>query len=204
MKKLFFVLLLSFSLFVQSSFAQSDLPAPGEFSNEELSMKECSFDKDAGAVILLDNASSNYDDEYHLLTQHRIRIKILNERGLNEGNIRIDYYSGNDFEFIRNISASTYVIGENGAVTQYKVDRKSIFNEKIDQYYSRIKFAFPNVKPGCIIEYQYESVKKSYSPQMHWDFQSNLPVVRSCYLLQILPNAEFTYVFKRKVTIRLR
>ncbi len=191
---------------IQFSFAQSDLPAPGQFSNEELNMKECPFDKDADAVILFDDARSNYDDEYRLITTHRIRIKILTERGLDEGNIKIDYHSGDDFEYLKDISATTYVPGDNGGITEYQLDKKSIYNEKIDQYYSRIKFAFPNVKPGCILEYQYESDKKSYSPQMHWDFQSYLPVVRSSYLLQILPNAEFTYIVQKKsnypITVR--
>jgi len=173
--------------------SQSALPEFGVYSNVEMDMKECSFDKDADAIVLLDEAFSNYDDGYQLITTRRIRIKILNERGIDRGNITIPIYSKDGFEYIRNIEGLTY--NDNGA--SY-LNKKSIYTENVDKRFSNVKFALPNVKSGSIIEYKYESVMKHYGGLDHWVFQSDIPTMRSCYLLQIIPNAEFSYVVTKK------
>ena|SRR5438552_5650484 len=93
-----FILLVS-----QNLSAQSSLPTFGAYSAEELNMKECSFDKEANAIVLLDEAFSDYDDDWELITKRRVRIKILNEKGIAQGNIVIPFYSRDKFEYIRNI-----------------------------------------------------------------------------------------------------
>lgn len=198
MKKNSFLFILSLLLFCRISFSQSDLPEFGVFTQEDLAMKECDFDKDADAVVLFDDGNSSYDDSYRLITKRRIRIKILNSRGIDEGNIRIRFYSKDDFEYIQNISAVTYTMNDNGIYSTYPLDRKSIFTEKENGYYSSIKFAMPDVKAGSIIEYQYESVMKHYGGLEHWVFQSGIPTLKSCYLLEIIPNAEFAYSVQKK------
>ncbi|HYM93100.1 MAG TPA: DUF3857 domain-containing protein, partial [Chitinophagaceae bacterium] len=200
MIKFYFLFIASLICSPNLLFAQSDLPEWGVFDSEELNMKECSFDKNAGAVILFDDAFSTYDDDYQLITTRRIRIKILNERGIDEGNIRIQFYSGDDFEYIKDISAVTYIPNDNGSFLSYPLDRKSIFTEKENEYFSSIKFAMPNVKAGSIIEYKYTSVKKHYGGLKNWEFQSYLPILKSCYLLQIIPGVEFAYFVQKKKT----
>lgn len=196
MKKLSFLFIILF--YSHLLFSQSDLPEFGTFSREEMDMKECDFDKDADAVILFDDGFSDYDDNYRLITKRRIRVKIFNNRGIEEGNIRIRFYSKDDFEYIQNISAISYTIDENGIYSAHLLDRKSIFTEKEDNYYSSIKFAMPNVKAGSIIEYQYESVMKHYGGLDHWIFQSHIPTLKSSYFLQIIPNHEFAYIIQKK------
>jgi hypothetical protein len=187
-----------FCISCQNSFSQSTLPAYGAFSNSEIDMKECSFDKDADAVILFDEAMSNYDDEYKLITTRRIRIKILNQRGLDRANIVIPFFSKDGFEYIDDIEGMTYNPDDNASFSY--LSRKSIFTEKVDDRISNMKFAMPNVKAGSIIEYKYESVMKHYGGLDNWIFQSDLPTMKSCFLLQILPNVEFNYVLSKKST----
>jgi hypothetical protein len=172
--------------------AQSDLPEFGFYSNDEVAMKECAMDKDAEAVVLLDEAYSHYDDNYQLITERRIRIKILNQRGLDRGSIKIPFYSKGGFEIIRSIEAVTYTAGDD--VPEAKVSKKSIYTEKEDDRYSNIKFAMPNVKPGSIIEYKYTSIMKHYGGLDKWLFQSDIPTIRSCYKLEVLPNTNFSYL----------
>lgn len=175
--------------------AQSSLPPFGSYSSDELSMTQCAFDRDANAVVLLDEAFSDFDDDWQMITQRRVRIKILNEKGIDEGTISIPFYSKDKFEFIRNVEGVTYN-NESQAISN--LDRKYIFTEKIDDRRSRVKFAMPNVKAGSIIEYKYESVMKNYGGLDRWLFQSDLPTIRSCYRLQIIPNHEFSYVVTKK------
>lgn len=94
MKKLLFpaCLLLSYSL----AFAQKDLPKFGDIDEADLQMKECEFDKDAQAYKLLDYGEVRYSvggDDFNIQTDRRTRIKILKEKGLDEANIKINFYS---------------------------------------------------------------------------------------------------------------
>ena len=72
-------------MFALVSYSQMEFPEFGSFSDEEKKLKQCSFDPEAEAIILLDKAVVNYDDEYHMITERRIRIKILNEKGTRQG-----------------------------------------------------------------------------------------------------------------------
>jgi transglutaminase-like putative cysteine protease len=193
MRKIFLSLLLPLSFFFQRISAQPNLPQFGVYSEEEINMTGCSFEKDAEAVVLLDEAYSDWSDNYQLVTTRRIRIKILNERGLDRGNITIPFYSKEDFEFIKNIEG--YSFYQN---SMFILNKKSIYTEKVDDRYSNIKFALPNVKVGSIIEYKYVSVMKSFGGLDEWLFQSDIPTLKSCFLLHIIPDAEFSYVVSKK------
>jgi hypothetical protein len=190
-----FIFFLSFTLLTSHHTHGQDFPEFGEFNSVETAMKECQFDKEADAVILLDYASSYYDDEYHLITDRRVRIKILNQRGLERANIIIPFYSRNDFEEIRSVQGLTY--NTDGSSTT-KLDKKSVFTEKEDDKYSNVKFALPNVKVGSIIEYKYRSIMKSYGGLDKWLFQADIPTIRSCFKLVVLPVTDFSYVVTKK------
>jgi hypothetical protein len=176
--------------------SQSTAPLFAVFNNDEIHLTECEFDKSAGAVILLDWAESDYDDNYRLITHHRRRIKILHQREADRGNINIRFYSKDAFEYIENIKGVTCNI-ENGQIVLSYLENKSIFTEK-DKIHSNMKFAMPNVKAGSIIEYEYDSYMKHYGGLPDWIFQNEIPTVKSSYMLTIIPNAEFQYNVQKK------
>src|SRR6186713_1230264 len=89
------------------TYSQMDFPEFGKFTAEEISLKQCSFDPEAEAVILLDKAVVLHDDNYQMITDRRIRIKILSEKGISRADIVIPYYTKNDFENIIKIQAYT-------------------------------------------------------------------------------------------------
>jgi len=183
--------------------SQASLPVWGNFSAEEISMKECSFDKEAEAIILLDEGNSTYDDDFRLITQRRIRVKILNKRGLDWANISIPFYSKDDFESVQKIEAITYNFEEGNNSTFTQLDKKTIYKVKKDAYYSMMKFAMPAIKEGSIIEYRYEISTKRFSEPDDWEFQYDLPVVKSSYLLEVPPTAEFTYQIQKKQSLSI-
>jgi hypothetical protein len=180
-----------------------EFPVFGTFSAEEIKMKQCSFDPEAEAVILLDKAVVLHDDDYHMITERRIRIKILNEKGIGRGDIVIPYYSKDDFENISKIVAYTYNFNETGQPIATPVDKRSIYTEKKTLYYSLKKFAMPAVKAGSIIEYHYVSTMKHYGGLDEWKFQSDLPTIQSSFLLEVVPNAEFTYTIQKKTDLAM-
>lgn len=195
-KACFLSLLVLASLVLQQVSAQSILTPIGEFSNEEIQLTKCSFDTEANAMILMHEAVSNYDDYYHLITTHHIRIKILNEKGIREGDVVIPFWSKDDFEDITIKKASTFNF-DNGRPIETSVSRKDIFTNKKNDRYSTVSFAFPAVKVGSIVELLYESNMKHYGGLDTWEFQDRLPVVSSKYDLAIRPNLEFSYVLHK-------
>jgi len=173
----------------------------GVITQEEKLLKECSFDQEAEAVYLLHEGFSNYNEEYNLVTDHHIRIKILKEKGIEHGNVTIPFYSDHNFERISDIEGVVINFDEQGNRSEQKLDRKSIYVKKTSRYHSEVSFAFPSVKAGSILEYKYRSTMLHYGGLDDWTFQEELPVMKSRYSLTILPNYEFSYLFKKSPSL---
>lgn len=163
-------------------------------SSFEYELNKVPFDPDANAVVLLHSASSSYDDERRLVTQHHFRIKILKEKGLEYANVNIPFYAEDNFEQIAYLEAMTINKKDNGEIEIAAVDRKSIFNEKTSRYLGNVKFSFPKATIGSILEYKYTSIMEHFGGLENWFFQREIPTIRSTYNLQVLPNVEFSYV----------
>jgi len=189
---------LAFQLIISSpAFCQTSISEFGQFSGAEFDMKECSFDKTADAVVLFDQATSTYNDEYNLITDRRIRFKILKEKGIERGDIHVRFYNKDRFEFIGRVDATIATPDASGKITWNNLEQKSIYTRKLNEIYSEMVFAMPNVKVGSIIEYKYQSVMQHYGGLRDWYFQEEIPVVLSSYHLYILPNTVFNYVVKK-------
>jgi hypothetical protein len=63
-------------------------------------MTKCAFEPDANAEILFDKGDTYFDTQYNVNTERHTRIKIFNDNGKDEANIRIKYYSANRSQFI--------------------------------------------------------------------------------------------------------
>ncbi|QEC76943.1 DUF3857 domain-containing protein [Mucilaginibacter ginsenosidivorax] len=177
MNKIFSLLLLG-SLTITAN-AQTATPLPtaqsfGKVDKADLEMTKCDFEPDANAEILFDKGDTYFDTQYNINTDRHKRIKIFNDNGKDEANIRIEYYSYNRIEYITGLQAQTINL-TNGAVEIIKVDKKQIFTEAVDKYRSAMVFSFPNVKPGTIIEYKYRLTSQSIANFPDWYFQTDLP-----------------------------
>jgi hypothetical protein len=177
-----------------NALAQPEYENWGKVTNEERTMKECSFDTEADAVVLLDEAETIHTDEHQFITWRHIRIKILKDKGIDEANISIPYYAKDEYETIDDIEGMTFNTDASGNIVTADLERKSIFTEKSNERWHRKKFTFPGVKAGSIIEYKYRSTQKNYYSLDDWEFQKELPVVLSKYRLSIPPNCEFAYM----------
>ncbi len=188
MFKYVIILILLFSK--NSIFAQKKLPEFGIFSQEEIDLKVCSFDKEAEAVKLIDNAITYQFGERCEITR-RIRIKILKETGKSFGDVSILFYKNDESEIIKDIKGIVYNPSDGSLL---KLEKKNIYEKKRNELYSEMVFALPNVQVGSIIEYSYLSDAKVYISLNPWYFQTNIPTVFSGYFLTIPSRAEFSYV----------
>lgn len=173
-------------------FPQFGIPTQGD-----LAIKSCSFDPDAEAIILSHEAVSYYNDEYNLLTSHHYRIKILKEKGKHYGEITIPYYSDGDFEYIDQLEAVVNNKEADGSLTTIPVERKLFYRAPYNKNITLVKFTFPALKVGSILDYKYVSTMKHYGGLRDWEFQEEIPVAHSRYSLSIVPNAEFAYAVNK-------
>lgn len=153
----------------------------GQVSDDQLSMSACPYDKEAGAVVLSDVTSAwftiNRNSGGFLIIQERhVRIKIFDNSGYTHADVRIPYYTGEDRDAdISNISAHTIVPSRNG-YDKVKVDKSSIYEEETTDYYNTVKFTFPKIDDGVIVEYKYRLTSSYFSNIKRWEFQSDIPV----------------------------
>lgn len=181
--------------FLKSKAQESPFAGTFSVSDFEVNYKECPFDNDAAAVVFLDDALSTYDEDYQLITYHHVKLKILKDKGVDYGNIIIPFYSDGNFETISGVDGTVY--NNEGSPNSRKLDAKSVYRKKVNEFWSEVKFDFPGLKAGSILEYYYTSTKKNYGGLKNWVFQEEIPVLKSHYLLTILPNAEFAYAVQK-------
>ena len=205
MKKLASLLLLSlFILVAGKAMAQwEDAPQMGLFSRDELSLTECSFEKNAPAIILLDRARTYPGANNELVTDRVVRIKILNDAGLDFANIKIRYYAETDFEHISDIEGVVLTPAAGGGMEKFTLDKKNIYRNKINAKIGEVTFAMPGVKKGSLIEYRYISTMKHYGGLDDWQFQSYLPTLRSTYHLTLIENSEFVYRVQKSEELKI-
>ncbi|HTD98772.1 MAG TPA: DUF3857 domain-containing protein [Mucilaginibacter sp.] len=153
----------------------------GKVDQADLEMKSCDFEKDANAMVLFDKGSVYYsNDLYSVVEEVHRRIKIFNDNGKKEADVRIEFSGGTRYEYVTGIQAQTINLVD-GKVEITKLDKKLIYTKTIDKVSSEITFTFPNVKAGSIIEYKYTLTTNSNVHIPSWDFQDNIPVRYSEY-----------------------
>lgn len=170
----------------------------GKVNSGELAIKSYPADTSAAAYVMWEfgKAHVSFDDPNKLRFQYHTKIKILKQSAVSQADIRIPLYKqGSEQEVIFRIYASSF--NDNGGqVQETKVENKRIFTEKNDKYYNTTTFAIPNVKVGSIIEYQYEIETPFLWNFKNWEFQGDLPKVRSEYHTGIPGNYRYNIVLR--------
>jgi hypothetical protein len=180
--------------------AQTTLPDFGHITAAEQNLTECSFDKEADAVVILDEASADHNDQYNLIVTRRIRLKILKPKGNKHGDISIRYLSKDNIEYISDIEAYTCNYRSSNVPDIKNVAQSSIYRQKVNDRISVVRIAMPDVQAGSIIEYKYTITSKSYAYLEDWYFQNELPTMHSRFSLVVMPNYEFAYrVYKSEL-----
>ncbi|SEA24928.1 DUF3857 domain-containing protein [Psychroflexus halocasei] len=151
-----------------------------EVSIEDLTQNVHPKDSTASAAILFDQGDLdfNYDSGWNYRLDVKTRIKIYNQDGYDQANIEIPYYKGNsnaESESISYLKAVIYNLVD-GEIVETKVSKKDIFEEEINDVVNKIKFAFPKVEDGSIIEYSCRYTSPHVSTLPTWNFQQDIPV----------------------------
>lgn len=131
---------------------------PPKFNDADLSKTKSLLDENASAEILYKSIHFMVDTSNGTLSKkYFYRVKIYDKDKAEDWlNLEIPLYSFNsNRESLGKFKAFTYNL-ENGNVVPVKVEKSSQYKSKESKYVTITKFAFPNVKNGSVLEYQYE------------------------------------------------
>jgi hypothetical protein len=184
--KLFSLVLLLMPVSFLSAQRTSSLTDFGKVDKATLQLAECSFDKNADAMVLFDEAESLFKLDIGSIspvfqqTEHHTRIKIFSKKGFDQANVKIRYRNDEDIS-IKQFSAQTYNLDAAGNIIITRLDKSSVYDKKINKRYSEKIFAFPDVKEGSVLEYSY--VLDGIS-EGKWYFQKSIPVRFSRFIVR--------------------
>lgn len=161
----------------------------GKITNDELSITSLPEDSTASAAVIYKKVNVRYESagyKFYIIYDYEIKIKILNDRGIDRGNVVIQYYNKDSSlkESIGDIEACSYN-KEDGKIIKTELNKKYIFDERINYFLKRIKFAIPEVKVGSVIEYKYKLTSNLSTKIPNWVIQENIPVVNAEYQIRI-------------------
>ncbi|MBG0860607.1 MAG: DUF3857 domain-containing protein [Bacteroidales bacterium] len=174
---LFFTAFLSCS--VNNLQSQNKIPF-GEITYGDLENKPYKPDPGADAIILSDKgiAALGYDgEEFFVELVRDVKIRIVNSNGFDYANVELPFSTDDDIITYR---ASTFNI-RNGEKTETEIPKKSFIIDRISESVKVLKFNFPDVHEGSIIEYSYTARLKNNAVfvLVPWEFQSDIPVASS-------------------------
>lgn len=189
----FLLLFFSFCL----SYSQSGrIDIFGKPSKEEFELKNYEAEPDAAGVILYE--SGNYyavsiikRNAFRLAVEIHRKIKVLDAAKFDHSTIEIPYYVGNGFfeEQVLNFKATTH----NG-ILQDIVNKDSFYKIEKSGGRKALKFTFPNVQNGSILEYKYTLVTPYFFDMDGWEFQHELPTIYSFFQTVLPVNIKFNRV----------
>jgi uncharacterized protein DUF3857 len=183
---------LTLFLLVSHAFAQNRSLNFGKITEIEKNLTVYAKDSSAGALVLYergDNYFKVFANRILLVKEYHTKIKILDEKGFDEGTISIPlYHSGTSTERVTKIKAVTH----NGD-TQFNVLPSEIYTSDLSEKWKEQKFTFPKLQIGSILEYSYTLTSPYIYNFSGWDFQSSIPKMYSEFNAEIPGN----YVYNR-------
>ncbi|MBT2623404.1 transglutaminase domain-containing protein [Chryseobacterium sp. ISL-6] len=192
MKKILLIAFTSINIIFIDAQKQEFLNAP-KFNDADLSKQKSLLDENAPAEILYKSLHFYIDSNNGTLQKKAFyRVKIYDKDKAEDWlSLEIPLYqNGSDRETVSKIKAFTYNL-ENGKALAMKVDKSSKYKSKENKYTEVTKFAFPNVKNGSVIEYEYEVTSPfTYAiPQIL--IESDTPSLYTEYVLDSPANVSY-------------
>ena len=144
------------------------------------------YPKDTKAVELLDERITTVKNNGAIETTYREVYKILRPGGRDLGTLIVPFDNETPIEYLK-----AWTIGADGI--EYETKEKEavevslpgsgmLYEDDRDKV-----LRIPAADPGSILAYKYTQRVRSYMPQLVWDFQGDIPVLRARYELDLTP-----------------
>lgn len=175
--RLIYCLVISF-LFSFAAYSQ-EIQRPeikfGNVSAKDFAAKIYPIDSSAQAVILFRVQKAEYEVDntggFNVIYKFHKRMRLLSKNSFDAATVEIPMFTGGTLhDELQKIEAVTYNI-DGDQVTATKVDKSSLFKDKVTKGFYVQKFTFPALKEGSIIEYQYTLICPHEQDMKPWIFQ---------------------------------
>jgi hypothetical protein len=153
----------------------------GRYSSSELEINEVEYQPEADAVVLGEISSNRVDIGGVESKIHR-RMKVLKPEGFDVANVNIRYYAPS--VTVSKIRAQIMNL-ENGHQKLTSVKEAEMYTVDIGDGLKEVRFTFPNVQVGSIIEYEYTTTDRRITILQPWVFQNYIPTLLSVYSIEI-------------------
>lgn len=206
MKKIIVLVLCSANAIMMNAQKKYEFLNPPKFNDADLSKEKSLLDENAPAEILYKSAYFMVDaNTGNLHKRYFYRVKIYNKDKAEDWlNLEIPIYNvGTNRESLGKFKAFTYNL-ENGTVVPVKVEKSSQYKSKENKYVSLTKFAFPSVKNGSVLEYQYEIISpfRFIIPEVL--IESDTPSLNTEYVLDAPINMSYNVNYTGEMTPKYR
>lgn len=162
----------------------------GRISAEDFIQGSYEKDPDASAVILYDYGNTFFSldtrsGSFYYMFEKKIRIQILNEDGFSWADLSVPLLHFNGArESMSGFRGHVHNLDGN-QVRSTRIRSRDGMTERTSDNLRTIKFSFPDIQPGSIIEYRYTIRSPFLYNLPTWQFQYGVPVEYSEYNLQL-------------------
>ncbi|MDQ1858122.1 transglutaminase-like domain-containing protein [Chryseobacterium sp. WLY505] len=206
MKKIIVLLLCSAGTILVNAQKKYEFLNPPKFNDADLSKTKSLLDDNAPAEILYKSAYFMIDNNTgNLHKRYFYRVKIYDKDKAEDWlNLEIPIYNiGSNRESLGKFKAFTYNL-ENGNSVPVKVEKSSQYKSKENKYVTLTKFAFPGVKNGSILEYQYEIISPFRFMIPEVLIESDTPSLNTEYVFDTPINMSYNVNYTGGITPKYR
>jgi len=175
-------------IFPALSASADDALAPtwGILNRLEVGRDHLVDDPVAAASVVFDKGDIIVGPGYTFALRRRCRMQIFSPDGYRYATTKIPYHRG---EKITRLQAHT--ITPDGRLIE--VPKNRIYNIDNGRWRALV-FAFPEVTPGCVVEYRYELQSRDFYYLRPWVFQTDIPTEYSQLVVHLPPGFEYAAV----------
>lgn len=192
MKRYLFLIFCSVNSVFLTAQKKEFLQTP-KFNEIDLSKPKSLIDESAPAEILYRSCHFRIDNEHNrLVKRYNYRVKIY-DKDKSEDWLSLEiplYKNSTGEESLVRMKAFTYNL-ENGKAVSTIVDKSSKYKSKESKNITINKFAFPNVKNGSILEYEYEVESPFYFSLPLFVIETDTPALYTEYVLDAPSNISY-------------
>lgn len=159
-------------------------------TKEELLKESSAIDASAKAEFLYKGCDVSFEfnkrsESFDVVYKYHQRIKIYENEANKMANFSVQYYHGgnnSDSEKIDDLEAYTFNL-KDGKVEKEKLSKKNIYEEEVNKFYKKKKFAFPSISDGSVLEMKYTLRSQYYFNINEFYFQADIPVKYAEYTI---------------------
>ncbi len=151
----------------------------GRIDASILETDDLTDDPDASAVILFDKADVYFNADGNLIIERHRRIKILDPDASSYTDVSINHNQRSFRYRLSGLRAQTINLDNNGNVQTERLRSRDFFEERHEDNWRTTSFTFSDVRPGSVVEYDYQIQTTSTMFLIPWYFQHDEPILYS-------------------------